>query len=112
MKKALLFWLALCLTFFPFLPAYAQGDSEDSENCSTIERPSPPAGAMVADGLVVRPMGVIFLAVGIVATAVTLPFSLPSGSVGEMSEKLIAKPFAFTFSRPIGVLPEDSVPWY
>ena len=110
MKKAIVFWLFLLLVAGPALTAQAQTSSEP-EAYEAESQVSPSGGAMFGDAVVVRPFSLLLTALGVVGTAVTLPFSIPSGSVKAMSDKLIAKPFAFTFTRPLGVFPVDTVPW-
>ncbi len=62
---------------------------------------------MVLDLLVLRPLGLLATGVGSVAFVVALPFTLPSGSAGEASCELVRKPFAYTFSRPLGEMDAD-----
>lgn len=66
------------------------------------ERPS--AEAMVADGLLVRPLGLGATVLGCAAWLVTLPFSALGGNVDEATQKLVVQPAAFTFVRPLGEL--------
>jgi hypothetical protein len=70
---------------------------------------SPSGEVILGDFILVRPIGMIALAVGVIGTVATLPFSVPSGSVGTVSRKLVAEPFAFTFTRPLGTF-GDAVP--
>lgn len=67
------------------------------------ERPSP--AAMMVDGVVVRPLGLVATAVGAVVWVVTLPFSAIAGSVGDAGDALVNEPARFTFKRPMGVFP-------
>lgn len=57
---------------------------------------------IVADVLIVRPVGIVATVIGAAAFIVALPFSLPSGSVHETGRVLVAEPFKYTFARPIG----------
>lgn len=59
-------------------------------------------GAMIADAFIVRPVGIVAVAVGTVAFIGSLPFSLISGSTGDAARALVAAPAKFTFSRPLG----------
>ena len=59
-------------------------------------------GDMVVDALIVRPMGLLGLALGAVTWVVALPFTIPSGSVDAASENLVMKPVRYTFQRPLG----------
>ncbi len=69
--------------------------------------PSVPAlaqepGPMMVDILAVRPVGLAAIVFGTAVFIVSLPFSLASGSVDTVGRALVAKPFKFTFTRPIG----------
>jgi hypothetical protein len=57
---------------------------------------------MIADFVLLRPLGIGATAVGAVFFIVSLPFSAPSGSVGVAFRKLVAEPAHFTFARPLG----------
>jgi hypothetical protein len=111
MKKAILFWLFLALLVVPALTAQSQTSSEAPQNPSAQQQESPPAGAIIGDFVFIRPFAVIATAIGVVGTVATLPISVPSGSVGTVARKLIAEPFKFTFTRPLGTFPGDGVPW-
>lgn len=66
------------------------------------ERPT--FGAMFADGLLVRPLGLCGLVLGTATWIVTLPFSALGGNIGEAGQKLVVEPAQFTFVRPLGEL--------
>ena len=57
---------------------------------------------MAVDLVIVRPLGIVGAAVGTVGFVLALPFTLPSGSVGETAEEWIGKPLEYTFDRPLG----------
>jgi hypothetical protein len=59
-------------------------------------------GDMVVDALIVRPMGLVGLVLGAATFVVSLPFTIPSGSVDAARENLIMKPVRHTFQRPLG----------
>ena len=62
---------------------------------------------MVLDLLVLRPLGLLATGVGSAAFVVALPFTLPSGSTGSAACELVGKPFAYTFTRPLGEMDDD-----
>ena len=67
------------------------------------ERPA--AFAMVID----VPIRILSLGLAMVGTAffiVALPFALSSGSTGDAWDALVAEPFQFTFTRPLGKFDE------
>jgi hypothetical protein len=68
------------------------------------------ADAIPADLLVVRPIYLVGTVVGTVLFVVALPFSIPSGSVKMTANKLIAEPFKYTFTRPLGEFDEIQEP--
>ena len=61
-----------------------------------------PAGPMLVDALLLRPLGLAATVLGTAAFVLTLPFSLPTRSVGKTAEALVVKPAKFTFARPLG----------
>lgn len=92
MKKwlAIALILALMVTAAP-VSSFAQTD-----------RPEPGATEITFDVLIIRPLGISATIVGTGLFIVSLPFALPTGSVGLSARKLVADPFAFTFMRPVG----------
>ena len=65
----------------------------------------PEAFAMVID----VPIRILSLGLAMVGTAffiVALPFALSSGSTGDAWDALVAEPFQFTFTRPLGKFDE------
>ncbi|KAA3652983.1 MAG: hypothetical protein DWQ11_09690 [Proteobacteria bacterium] len=57
---------------------------------------------MAVDLVVVRPLGLVGAVVGTVGFVLALPFTVPSGSVGETAEAWIGEPLEYTFNRPLG----------
>ncbi len=63
-------------------------------------------GWSVLDLFVARPLGIV---VGIAGSAIfvaALPFTLPSGSVGDAANMFIVQPFQFSFTREV---PDESI---
>ena len=60
------------------------------------------AESMMADLLVVRPLGFVSLVVGSVFYIVSYPFSAGGGNADKASQKLVKDPAEFTFKRPLG----------
>lgn len=54
------------------------------------------------DILLVRPVSLAATVVGTAIFIVSLPFSIPSQSVGVTARTLVGEPFNYTFTRPIG----------
>lgn len=57
---------------------------------------------MVADALIVRPLGICATVLGVGLFVISLPFSALGGNVKDAGEKLIVAPAKFTFTRPLG----------
>jgi len=93
-KQSMVFFLVAALVFIPFTTsALAQSKQLTQENS---------AGAMTADLLLVRPVGIVACVLGSAVFVVSLPFSLLGGNSGESAQKLVAEPAKFTFTRPLG----------
>lgn len=57
---------------------------------------------VVADVVLVRPLSLAATVVGTALFIASLPFAIPSGSINETARALVAAPFNYTFTRPIG----------
>lgn len=62
----------------------------------------PSASEVFIDAALIRPLGVVTLVSGAAVWLVSLPFTLPSGSVGKATDALLTKPYKHTFKRPVG----------
>jgi hypothetical protein len=62
------------------------------------------AEEIIADGLLLRPGGLVAIVVGTAVFVVTLPFSIPTKSVDKAAQKLIVDPARYTFVRPLGLI--------
>lgn len=69
---------------------------------------APETGEMIADAAVVRPMTLWASAIGAVGWIVTLPFTLPSGSAGDVGKAWVADPLGYTFCRPVGYMDDNA----
>jgi hypothetical protein len=67
------------------------------------------AEAIIVDGLLLRPSGIVATVFGTAVFVVTLPFSIPTKSVDKAAQKLIVDPAKYTFVRPLGQI-ESSKP--
>ncbi|UCD32670.1 MAG: hypothetical protein JSV38_01875 [Desulfobacterales bacterium] len=93
-KRPIIFVLVVALIFVPF------GTSALAETYTNFEDID--AGAMAADILFARPIGLLSVVVGSALFIVSLPFSALGGNVNDASQKLIMDPVNFTFNRPLG----------
>ncbi|MDQ1330572.1 MAG: hypothetical protein QG578_835 [Thermodesulfobacteriota bacterium] len=63
----------------------------------------PPDGAaMVADFILLRPVGIIGIVTGYTLFVLSSPFSALGGNIQEAWEQMVAAPAKFTFARPLG----------
>ncbi len=69
------------------------------------------AGAMAADAILVRPLGIVATVAGFGLFVVSAPFSLLGGNAGDAWYTLVKSPAEFTFVRPLGAF-EDQFPMY
>jgi hypothetical protein len=91
-SRLLIHVLALCLAVAPSF-GWASHDYQMSE----------PSGEQVlADAVIVRPVGLVATVIGAFVFVISLPFTIPSGSVGTAAKTLVGAPANFTFVRPIG----------
>lgn len=59
-------------------------------------------GDMAIDMVLARPIGLLSVIGGSVLFVVSLPFTIPSGSMDEAADELVRKPINYTFRRPLG----------
>jgi len=57
---------------------------------------------MVADAILVRPLGICAIIIGAGLFVISLPFSALGNNVKEAGQKLVVAPAKFTFTRPLG----------
>jgi len=93
-KQSTAFFLIAALLFVPFgSSAIASVD---------FEKKDPSGGAMFADFVLVRPVGIVAVVAGSVLFVISLPFSALGGNVKVAARSLVVKPAKFTFTRPLG----------
>ena len=93
-KQSMAFFLIAALLFVPFgSSAIASVD---------FEKKDPSGGAMFADFVLVRPVGIVALVAGSVLFVISLPFSALGGNVKVAARSLVVNPAKFTFTRPLG----------
>ena len=67
-----------------------------------IRKEAPDAGAMVADFIILRPVGIVGLVTGFTFFVLSSPFSALGGNIGTAWGQMVADPAKFTFARPLG----------
>lgn len=81
------------------VPAYGQ-QGEQKAAVGPCEGPS--GEAIIADTLLLRPVGLVSMVVGFAGAIIALPFAAMSHSTDRVVQKLIVEPFEYTFKRPVG----------
>lgn len=84
-KLTVTIFIAMCI-IMTSMPAFGDAEGLDA----------------TVDILLVRPVSLAATVVGTAVFIVSLPFSIPSQSVGSTAKTLVAEPFNYTFTRPIG----------
>jgi len=96
LKQSIVFLTIAALILIPFATeSLAQDKSAQTEYS---------AEKMMADALLVRPMGILATVFGSAVFIVALPFSHLGGNTDATYKSLIVAPAKFTFQRPLGDL--------
>lgn len=96
-------WVALTVAvLFLYATSLVHASEDSSYTLASRSDGDVSAEAILADGLILRPAGVLATLVGTVAFVVTLPFSIPTRSVDKAAQKLVVDPARYTFVRPLG----------
>lgn len=77
------------LVFSVSTPAYASDEEVDSFN-------------IVMDAALVRPLGLVSIAVGASLFILSLPFTAIGGDMDKAARVLVREPIDYTFRRPLG----------
>lgn len=102
MAKKLIKWLQMSV-FATGLVLSMSGWSDEAEVGATdVERERPGFHLVFWDAVLVKPIGLISTVVGSALFVVTLPVTLPTGTVGEAGATLVGDPFMDTFMRCLG----------
>ena len=99
-KYLILVIIVSILTIYSF-PGVSMAETDDFD----INDTSPEA--VVADVLLLRPLGLVATILGAGVYVISLPFSLPLGQEDEVAEKLVGYPAHYTFTREIGNVGKD-----
>ncbi|MEW6671651.1 MAG: hypothetical protein AB1427_08100 [Thermodesulfobacteriota bacterium] len=94
LKQSIVFLTIAALILIPFATeSLAQDKSAQAEYS---------AEKMMADALLVRPVGLLATIFGSAVFVVALPFSLLGGNTDATYQNLIVAPAKYTFKRPLG----------
>lgn len=97
MKKKLIVFLMVLALIVSALPVLAN---------------QPTDAEIVPDVLIVRPLGLLAIATGAVIFVISLPFSIPSGSVQTVGKRLVVDPSTSPSKDPSGISTKRSGPGY
>lgn len=99
MKKQVLSVLLLCFMTALFCPpVYSQSTLVAQQK----EKYEPDGALIMADLLIVRPLGIAACTIGAAGVIISLPFVAFSGGLGTVVNQLLTKPGNFTFERRLG----------
>ncbi len=97
MKKFFRIFLLLLIVSLIVSGVYSTGRASDM-----VRKDDPMIhGWSVVDLFVARPLGVVAGIGGSVLFVAALPFTIPSGSVGDTASMFIVQPFQFSFIREV-----------
>ncbi len=104
---SLLVIVTLLLSSITIPPCHAQENVPSSPLSTTPDSPKPepqdaPGELMIADVLLMRPLGFAACIIGLVGAVVAYPFALMTNSQDRVCRALVEKPFRYTFQRPVG----------
>jgi hypothetical protein len=110
-KSIIALMMIAAITWIP-TSAMATTDSDISKPDPhyRFRDPQIEAGKMVADALVVRPLGIVATVVGFGLFVISVPFSALGRNVGEAWQGMVVYPAKFTFTRPLGDFDDRQVP--
>jgi len=94
--------LAGALGAVPGVGSAASGYYDGMYGYDTGSTGEPDEIDMLLDGVLVRPLMLLYTGVSTAAFVVTLPFSAIGGNAGDAAEKLVVGPARYTFARPLG----------
>ena len=88
MRKIIIILVVSLLTLTLSTIAFAKDSSSAT---------APPPGAVIADLLVLRPIGLAGTILGLAACIVSAPVTIPFNSTHEVAKVLVFEPYRYTF---------------
>lgn len=92
-RNAIIFLLVAALLAPPLGVVYAQDPLDEQEITGSM---------MVADLLLLRPVGFVATIIGGAAFILSLPFSAAGGNMDAAADMMVGAPARFTFHRALG----------
>jgi len=109
MKQVLSLLLAGALILTPMTarPCSAQESAPPSPvsrqtDSAPADHQDPPGELIIADVLIMRPLGMAACIIGLAGAIVAAPFAATTNSFDRVSRQLVNVPFNYTFVRPLG----------
>ena len=104
---SLLLACALILALIAVPPSGAQETAPPSpvskqDDSTPVVHRDPPGELIIADVLIMRPLGMVACVVGLAGALVAWPFAAMTNSCDRVCRQLINVPFNYTFVRPLG----------
>ncbi len=96
-EKAIVWLIVMALVIVP-----GAAMAYDGPGMADYTDPQVETGAMVADAIAVRPLGIVSTVLGFGFFVVSVPFSALGGNAGDAWRALVVRPAKFTFARPLG----------
>ncbi len=93
LKRTIIIFIVVSLLAVPFSAFAAESLNRNKEIS---------AGAMAADTLTLRPLGIISVVAGFGLFVISSPFSAAGGNIDKAWNAMVTKPVKFTFVRPLG----------
>jgi hypothetical protein len=109
---SLLLAVALILSLITVPPSGAQEEAPSSPipkqtDSTPVIHKDPPGELIIADVLIMRPVGMVACVVGLAGAIIAWPFAAMTNSCDRVCKQLINKPFNYTFARPLGQMEYD-----
>lgn len=82
--------------------AAPEASSQQESAAAEVERERPGFHRVFWDAVLVKPIGLVSMVVGSAVFVVTLPISIPTGTVGEAGASLVVDPAKDVFARCLG----------
>ena len=92
----------VCLVVFMLLMSPLSVLAAHDEDVIKLKKRSPDQGAIVADLVIARPLGLVATIAGSVVFIVAAPFAALGDNTDETLQSLVKNPAEYTFKRPIG----------
>jgi hypothetical protein len=101
MKRIILI-LTITLLSMTALPVLAEQPLPPDPTMTGRFTAQPMGEFIIFDALVLRPLGLVSMAVGAGGAVFAYPWAAPSHTEDRVDRELIQKPYWYTFCRPIG----------